>query len=145
MQTHELIELMGRGDMHRAARSAARRFTKCPEDIEEYLSDIWMKIANEPPDKTDEYYKARMKQAARAAYMRRYRSGDVYMDVNGISEKPIAKRIPRNAICLGHGKYLKYKPEKLSRWYYDGEWRDYGLNRDNVQVMTFYEIVALST
>lgn len=132
--------------MRRAVHKAARRYTKNTEDIEEYMDDAWMRIAECHADKTSEYYEREMHRAVRASYQRRYR---VYADraenVNGISESPKSNSIPRNALPLGRGRYLKYKPEKLSSWYYDGEWRDYGLQKEGVQVRTFYEIVAVDS
>lgn len=144
MTGERLVELMQDKHMCRAVYKAARRYTKCPEDIEEYMDDAWMRIADCHEDKADAYYELQAKRAIRAAYQRRYR---VYAEkprnVNGISERPISKRIPRDALPLGGGRYLKYKPEKLSQWYYDGEWREYGLDRDSVQVRTFYEVVVI--
>lgn len=148
MTGEELVALMQDKTMRRAVHKAARRYTKCPEDIEEYMDDAWMRIAECHADKTSEYYEAEAKRAVKASQMRRLRErwGDHKKPsdiVVGISESPKSKRIPRNALKLGRGRYLQYKPEKLSQWYYDGEWREYGLHKDGMQVRTFYEIVVV--
>lgn len=149
MTGERLVELMQNKRMKQVVYKAARRYTKCPEDIEEYMDDAWMRIADCNDDKTDEYYERQARLAIKASYYRKRYAGSVQKterrNLYGISESPKCKRIPRNALPLGHGRYLHYKPEKLSKWYYDGEWRDYGLDKNNVQVMAFYEIVALST
>lgn len=142
MTGEELVALMRDRSMSRAVYKAARRYTKNPEDIEEYMDDAWMRIAECHADKTHDYYTRQARRAVHASYMQKWRvHTEKAQNVNGISDSP--KSRPRNALDLGRGRYLKYKPEKLSQWYYDGEWREYGLDKDSVQVRTFYEIVVV--
>ena len=146
MTGEELVSLMQDRSMSRAVYKAARRYTKCPEDIEEYMDDAWMRIAEAEANRDPEYYQRQAQRATHASWKRKYRAGvdkKATPNVHGISESPMQEKPPRNAINLGRGRYLKIKPEKLSQWYYDGEWKDYGLDRDGVQVTTFYEIVVL--
>ena len=148
MTGEQLVGLMRDNHMRRIVHRAARRYTKCPEDIEEYMDDAWMRIADCHPDKSAEYYERQARMAIRAAYQRkRYWSVKEIPDknLNGISESPTPNVVPKNAIPLGRGRYLKYKPEKLSQWYYDGEWEEYGLDKNSVQVRSFYEIVVVTT
>ena len=146
MTGDELVKLMRDPAMKRAVYKAARRYTKNIENIEEYMDDAWMRIADCDIGKTVEYYTIESRRAVRAAYDRkRYWSvgKNKAENPNGISESPIPKRVPKNAAPLGRGRYLVMKPEKLSQWYYDGEWKDYGLSKDGMQVVTFYEIVVV--
>ena len=146
MTGEQLVGLMRDKHMRRIVHRAARRYTKCPEDIEEYMDDAWMRIAECHADKTPEYYANHARRAVHASYMQRWRvHAEKAQNVNGISESPTPNVVPKNAIPLGRGRYLKYKPEKLSQWYYDGEWKEYGLDKDAVQVRSFYEIVVVTT
>lgn len=144
MTGEELVALMRNKAMSRAVYKAARRYTKNPEDIEEYMDDAWMRIAECHAGLTHEYYVTQARLGVKASYDRQWYVRKKNTEIpNGISESPKSKRIPRNALALGRGRYLKYKPEKLSQWYYDGEWKEYGLHKDGVQVRTFYEIVVV--
>lgn len=141
VNTADLIELMRDPKYVHEARRAARRHSSSAEDQDEFISDAWLRLSKCECGKTSEYYLSQIRKAIHASWKRSYRER-VDTNVHGISESP--KSIPRDAIALGRGRYLKYKPEKLSSWYYDGEWAEYGLQKDGVQVRTFYEIVVVN-
>jgi len=146
MTGERLAQLMIDPHMKAIVHKAARRYTKCPEDQEEYMQDAWMRIAGCDDDKSDEYLETQGKLAIKASYYRKRYSNvqkEIPQNLYGISVRTVPKRVPRDALALGRGRYLLRKPEKLSSWYYDGEWKDYGLDKDGVQVRTFYQIVVM--
>lgn len=141
MTMEEFMSVHHDPEVDRLVWRAARRFTKCPEDQEEYVNDAWMRICEAPAGKRAEFYGNVAQKAIRAAYMRkRYVPASVKKNLNGISEDV---KIPRSGLkLLGRDRYLVLKPEKLSSWYYHGEWAEYGLPKDGYQVRTFYKIVV---
>jgi hypothetical protein len=142
----ELAALMLHPPVRRVVVRAARRHSKSIEDQEEYIQDAWMRIAEHPDGMEASYYGLVAYRAINAAYKRRAR---MVVDtapppnVHGISSRTIHKRIPRDAVPLGRGRFLVRRPEKLSSWYYDGEWKEYGLEKGDVTVRTFYEIIVV--
>ena len=144
MTGEQLVQLMQDPDLCECIHRIARRFSKCIEDQEEYIDDAWLRIAEKPQDKTQEYYEHEAFRAIDAAYHRkRYANVEKKNpeNLNGISENRV-KKLPKDAIHLHGNKYLNPTPEKLSHWYYDKEWEEYGIEKDGYQVRTFYEIIV---
>ena len=113
MTGDELVKLMRDPAMKHAVYKAARRHTRSIEDIEEYMDDAWMRIADCDSGKDEEYYATQAFRAINAAYMRkRYVEGKKPHFLNGNSKKGIEKP-PRDSIELGRGRYLLIKHDKL--------------------------------
>ena len=138
MADHEL-----RSDLFRHAR----RYTACIENQEEYVQEAWTRIAQCPDDFGNNYYSEEGRKAIQAAYMREYRRvyGEVPTNVNGIGEGTRKNIVPPGAVHLYDGKWLDIGPEKIDRWYYPGEWDEYGLSDDGFSVLSFYRIVIADT
>lgn len=141
MEGMEIAKLMMDSELKAALAKHARRYSSNVEDQEEFIDDAWIRIAEKREGMTMEYYEDEGRKAIQAAYMRNHYR--VYINstenVNGISERPA--QIPKNAIPLGNGRYLCPEPEKLDSWYYEGEWLDYGLEKD-CTVRRFYRIAV---
>lgn len=143
MTGERLAQLMMDPRMKRIVARAARRYTKCIEDQEEYIDDAWVRISKCHDDASDEHLEREARRAVNAARMRRaYVQKKPVENLHGISEDCIKKYKRSDLMPLGRGRYLVLKPEKLSGWYYHKEWEDYGLPEDGIQVRTYYEIVV---
>jgi hypothetical protein len=140
MTGERLAALMIDKRLNAALAKVARRYSKDIQDQEEYIQDAWIRIAEQQDDMSLEYYENQGRLSIKAAYYRK-RYGNVQKKTSdnlyGISDRTI----PRDAIPLGRGRYLCPKPEKLSSWYYDKEWEEYGLDK-NYQVVSYYEIIV---
>jgi len=143
MRMEYLMLLMTDPLMVRCAEKAARRYTKNTLDREEYVSDAWVRLAELPSDRTAEFYQEHIEKAIRASYQRKRDRGQSYVkkSLNGISREP--KKIPRDAVSLGRGRWLRTEAETLDGWYYHGEWEEYGLNKGDLHGFQFYEIVVV--
>ena len=144
MTGQRLAELMMDPHIKRVVARAARRYTKCVEDQEEYIGDAWIRIAGCEDDASVESIEHAARRGVKNAYdRRRYMSVRKIEAVNPncISVDHPSNYRRRDLLPLGRGRYLVRTPEKLSSWYYHGEWEEYGLPKDGMQVMTFYKIV----
>jgi len=142
MTGEEIAVLMTRECMRQELSKHARRYTRRIEDQEEYIQDAWIRIATLGGGMTNEYYGEQGRKAIVASYWRRRRSVSINASqyANGISKETIF--IPENAIDLGRGRYLLREAEKLSRWYYEGEWTEYGLEKSDCSPTRFYRIIV---
>jgi len=149
MTGEELAKLMVNDAMKAALAKHARRYSKRVEDQEEYIQDAWLRISGLHDDKTFEYYEEQGRLAIKASYYREWRAGhkpivhdnnkaNVYGYSEGHSKKP-----PHDSIQIDHNKYLKRKPERLSAWYYSGEWDEYGYAKEEVARSEWFQIIII--
>ena len=145
MTGERIAELMRDPHMKRAMARLARRYSRCPEDQEEYIADGWMRIAVCQDDDSMDALEQEAFRGIRNAYQRRRYDTDVAKkpapNSNGISVDHASNYRRSDLIPLGRDRYIVRTPEKLSGWYYHGEWEEYGLPKDGMQVRTFYKIV----
>ena len=144
MTGQRLAQLMMDPHMKRVVARAARRYTRCVEDQEEYIGDIWVRIAGCEDDISIEALESQARRAVKAANERRRYANvqkKMVQNLDGISVDHPSNYRRRDLLPLGRGRYLVRTPEKLSSWYYHGEWEEYGLPKDGMQVRTFYKIV----
>jgi len=145
MTGSKLAELMIDTDMMRMIAKAARRYTKIVEDQEEYIQDIWIRLAECPDDSSMDHLEVQAQRAVKAAYYRKWRA-NVHAkktpNVYGISEDHISNYKRSDLMPLGRNRYLVLTPEKPGCWYYHNEWEEYGLPKDGIQVRSFYKIVV---
>ena len=146
MTGEQIARLMVDPALKRALAKSARRYSKCVEDQEEYIADAWCRISEQPGDMSITTYAEHGARAMMASYQRgRYarvekKSGQ---NLNGIGRRAITAK-PRDAIYLGERRYLNRKPTRLSAWYYEGEWLEYGLTHDDLRSFSVHEIVVLT-
>lgn len=145
MTGEELARLMVNDAMKAALAKHARRYSKRVEDQEEYIQDAWLRISGLHGDKTFEYYEEEGRRAILASWQRARRSRvytekaqNVYGYSEGHSKKP-----PHDSIQIDHNKYLKRKPERLSAWYYSGEWDEYGYAKEEIARSEWFQIIVI--
>jgi hypothetical protein len=144
MTGQRIAELMRDPHMKRAMARLARRYTRCVEDQEEYIADGWILIAGCQDEDSIEALEGEAYRGMKAAYDRRWRASVRAVSgasANGISVDHASNYKRSDLIPLGRDRYIVRTPEKLSGWYYHGEWEEYGLPKDGMQVRTFYKIV----
>jgi len=147
MTGERLAKLMMDSYMKEEIAKIARRYTSDIQDQEEYIQDAWLRIAESGDDRTNDFYLQEALRAIRNHYQRKRYSLNVVKitpsNSNGISEGMYKKQVPKNARHLYGNKYLITTPQKLSSWYYEGEWDEYGIDKDSMRVFSFYEIVIV--
>jgi len=145
MTGEQLADLMTNDYLKGSLARHARRYSKRVEDQEEYIQDAWIRISQQPGDKTLEYYEEQGRKAILASWQKARRQRvytkkprNVYGDNEGKSKKP-----PRNSVQIDRNKYLMQKPHRLSAWYYHGEWDDYGYAKDEIARSEWFQIIVI--
>lgn len=150
MTGEELARLMVNDAMKAALAKHARRYSKRVEDQEEYIQDAWLRISGLHGDKTFEYYEEQGRKAIKVSYelkrRKRWREWSVQQKsaemLHGYSEGH-SQKPPHDSIQIDHNKYLKRKPERLSAWYYSGEWDEYGYAEEEIARSEWFQIIVI--
>jgi len=145
MTGERIAQLMSDPYMKRTMARLARRYSKCPEDQEEYIADAWMRISGCHDDESTEALEREAGRGMNASRMRMHyakavqkKSGE---SLHGISVSHASDYKRSDLLPLGRGRYVVRTPERLSGWYYHGEWEEYGLSSEGMQVRSFYRVV----
>lgn len=135
MTERRIVEMIHNAELTSFLFKSARRWTKNQDDQEEYVQDARLRIARDCEDCDGlELLKNVGRKCIEAAYRKRYRDDDKkgMRNVIGLYKG--------KCIALGRGRYLSIKAERLSPWYYIGEWGEICLGRDDVPTFPFNEI-----
>jgi hypothetical protein len=143
MTEKAIASLMSDTAWHKAVHKLSRRYTRLIEEQEEYAQEALLRVADrcEDGDSLDVLCDE-ARRAIQAAYRRRKRRVDMANGhcVNGYIEGSTQRRIAVKD--LGNSRYLAIKPIKISPWYFDPEWVEYGLRRDSIKPIEYHLIIV---
>jgi Ni/Co efflux regulator RcnB len=144
MTGKRIAELMMDGDVKQMIARVARRRSRCIEDQEEYIADAWVRISEKcEDDSTIETIEHEAGRGIHNAFRRgRYVTMKDAAKRTYTGESLTETKVPKDALPLERNRYLLRKPEKMSSWYYVGEWLEYGLEKDSMTVRTIHQIIV---